>query len=109
MARPSAGRTCRIDVRLTPAEAAALAARADAAGLSLSDYVRQRALGGETTRARARPVPGEVAAVIRQLAAVGNNLNQLVMRYHQSDRPPPAALVELCLAEIRQVIRELAP
>ena len=67
-------RTVRVHVRLTAAELAAWRAKAEAAGVPLSDLLRQ-------AMARTRPWT-PVAADIerernRQVARIGNNLNQL--------------------------------
>lgn len=109
MGRPSTddgGRTERVYVRLTTAEAAALADRAAAAGLSVSDYVRTTALGADPTRRRA--MPADVAQVVRHLSAVGNNLNQLARACNQSGTAPLPPVLEHACGEVVRIIRELS-
>ena len=110
MARPrtdETGRTERVYVRLTPAEAAVLSDRAASAGMSLSDYVRHHALGGEAKRVRRPAMSGDIAALVRQLAAVGNNLNQLVREMHASQTPPLPPVLDHACAEVVRIIKEL--
>lgn len=106
MARPSNGRTERVDVRLTPAEAQALAERAAAFGASVSDFVRLRALGADAAAPVRRRMPEDAAAAVRQLSAIGNNLNQIARFAHSHDLVPPANL-ERALLELREAILEL--
>ncbi|PJN95209.1 hypothetical protein CNY89_09835 [Amaricoccus sp. HAR-UPW-R2A-40] len=84
---PEALRDTRVQLRLTAEERAELERRADAFGLSLSDYLRRRALGSAmpatAAEERAR------AALATALLRIGVNLNQAMRRYNASGRPPP--------------------
>lgn len=60
-------------VRITDAELAALTLQAASAGVSLTEYVRQRALGGEVIR---RSGQAE-AQLLSELNRIGVNLNQI--------------------------------
>ena len=78
---PGAGLTVAVLTRLREDEAARVRADAEAAGLSVSAYVRRRLFG--------RPVAPRVLAqsvdtAQLELARVGTNLNQLVRRAHQT-------------------------
>lgn len=64
-------RTAWIKLRVTPAEKEAIAAKADAQGQTVTDFIRQRALDY-----RLRQTPMEKERV-RQLARIGANLNQI--------------------------------
>ncbi len=67
-------RTVRVHVRVSPAELAAWRAKAAAAGVSLSDLLRQAMARTRTWTATAVAVERERS---RQVARIGNNLNQL--------------------------------
>ena len=64
-------RAALVKLRVTPAEKEAIAAKADAQGQTVTDFIRQRALD---YRLRQTPLEKEH---IRQLARIGANLNQL--------------------------------
>ena len=64
-------RAALVKLRVTPAEKAAISAKADAQGQTVTDFIRQRALDY-----RLRQTPLEKDRV-RQLARIGVNLNQL--------------------------------
>ncbi len=74
-------RSVHLGVQLTPSERQALAAAAENAGTTLSQYVRElclrRSESGATAGVRRNP---EAKALMRQLSAIGNNLNQLSRR-----------------------------
>ena len=78
MVRPRLGdeerRTRTIGVRVTAAEAAELAERAQATRLTMAAYMRCRALG-QPVRPRVERRLG--AAEFRELARIGVNLNQV--------------------------------
>ena len=72
-------RTARLFLRLSPAEQAALATRADKAGMTPPAYLRAAALGTAGPRAQRR-TPADATLlrqVLGQLGRVGNNLNQI--------------------------------
>lgn len=83
MARPKKEthekRTAQRNLRFTLAEDAQLQAAARAAGLSVSEYVRRRALGHPVSFARRSTDPALAAALSR----VGNNVNQLARAAHR--------------------------
>lgn len=64
-------RTALVKLRVTPAEKEAIAAKAEAQGQTVTDFIRQRALD---YRLRQTPLEKER---VRQLARIGVNLNQL--------------------------------
>ena len=85
-------------VRVTAAELDFIARQAAAAGLSVSDYARRRALGR-------RVAPARSAAddrLLMELNRAGVNLNQIA-RALNSDRPERAELVDV-LADFRRVL-----
>ena len=67
-------RTVRVHVRVSPAELAAWRAKAEAAGVPVSDLLRQAMARTRTWTAPAAAVQRERT---RQIARIGNNLNQL--------------------------------
>ncbi|MEE3625000.1 plasmid mobilization relaxosome protein MobC [Nitrospirillum sp. BR 11752] len=76
--RPGQVRACRIQARLSEAEAEALAAQAAAAGLSRGDYLRVLVSAGLTQPA-ARDLAAEEAERRRVwlLSNIANNINQI--------------------------------
>ena len=95
-------RTAWLTSRCTPAFLAKVRGDAEAAGLSLSDYVHER-LGGQLVR-RARRKPGPNAAaearIIAALGRSGNNLNQLLRRVNGYDFRGIPELVEMQLVMV---------
>jgi hypothetical protein len=90
---------------MTPEEAAALAARADAAGYTtLSDFVRAQVLGG-AWGAR-RTMSAERAEVIRGLTVVGERLSMLARLCAHNEAL--WAESEACLAALRETIARVA-
>ena len=67
-------RTGQIHLRVSPVEVAAWRAKAEAAGVPLSDLLRQAMARTRTWTAAAAEVERERT---RQIARVGNNLNQI--------------------------------
>ena len=67
-------RTVRVQVRVSPAELAAWRAKGQAAGVPVSDLLRQAMTRTRTWTAPAAAVQRERT---RQIARIGNNLNQL--------------------------------
>ena len=88
-------RTAWIKLRVTPAEKEAIAAKADAQGQTVTDFIRQRAL-----EYRLRQTPTEKER-IRQLARIGANLNQLArwVNIHKSRAEAIDVLVALVALE----------
>ncbi len=95
-----------LQVRLTPEEAAPIAAAAQAAGLSVSGYARQTLLGQPTPRTQRAAPSADVQALARllgQLGKVGGNLNQLAKLAHHGQ---PVELAET-LAEVRAAAEQV--
>jgi hypothetical protein len=100
MARPTKGRDDQLSemlrCRLRPAEYLRIRQAAQAAGLTLSDYVRRMLLRGEVTIRQYRSLDPDV---YDQLRRIGINLNQAVHKLHATGQIPPelaraAAVVE---------------
>ena len=99
MARPPAGddrRSRHLGVRLSAAEAVAIAAAAKETGTATSVWVRDTALAAASTWPQlATPARRERAAAVQKLAIavrrVGGNINQIARRVHE--RPATAASV----------------
>jgi uncharacterized protein (DUF1778 family) len=90
-------RTASLCLQLTPSERAELEAGADAAGTSLSQYVRDlclRRAGAGTVVAQTRRNP-EARTLAYELKAIGNNLNQLAVVANSTKAMP--ALMDLRL------------
>jgi uncharacterized protein (DUF1778 family) len=86
-------RTASLCLQLTPSERAELEAGADAAGTTLSQYVRElclRRAGAGTVVAQTKRNP-EAKELAHQISAIGNNINQLA-RLANSTKTMPAAM-----------------
>lgn len=81
MARPKKqqieSRGERVTLRLLPTERAQLAAQAEAAGLTLSEFARVAALGQVLTLDRAVPVAAADPHLVIAINRIGVNLNQI--------------------------------
>jgi hypothetical protein len=88
-------------VRLSAIEHAQLASRAAAAGVSLSDYMRQKSLTG-----RIRASPAAAAARLQALNRIGNSLYKV----SQTGTVSPALSTELVILieRIDGLVGELA-
>lgn len=87
-ARPTkAPRSLRLDLRVTPAQDEAMRAAAERAGLSLTAFICQQALGAPASRTRRTPSPDMVllAKVLAQMGKAGSNLNQIAHRLNEYD------------------------
>lgn len=87
-----------VAVRCTPDEYAALQAKAAAAGLTVSGYLRAAALGSPGVRSARRPPVEreELARALGLLGRYGGNLNQLARMANTTGAlPTEAALVAL--------------
>ncbi|MYD88314.1 MAG: MobC family plasmid mobilization relaxosome protein [Acidobacteria bacterium] len=98
-------RTVRAHVRLSPAELAAWRAKAAAAGVPLSDLLRQ-------AMARTRTWTAADAAIERernrQVARIGNNLNQLARWANTHTSTARAVTVIANLVAFERSLREVA-
>jgi hypothetical protein len=90
-------KTAPMQVRLTPAERAELAAAAADAGLTVSDYIRRRALGRRIT-ARVD------LTVINELRRLGGLVKHLTLGSHIDAEAGREAL-----AELREAVARIAP
>lgn len=88
-------------VRLSDTELAALTQRAEAVNRTVAAYVRDVALG-QSPRTR------DTMALVAALSRVGNNLNQLAKRAHQTGHVPAAEALDPLLDEVRALIEGLA-
>lgn len=88
-------------VRLSDAELAALTQRAEASNRTVAAYVRDVALG-QSPRSR------DNAALVAALSRVGNNLNQLAKRAHQTGHVPAAEVLAPLLDEVRAALEGVA-
>jgi len=89
-------RAARVTVRFLPDEHAELEARAAAAGLSPSAYLRACALGDAGPRARRSPtVERSLAAqAIAELNKAGSNLNQIARAVNMEQWPGSSSMIE---------------
>ncbi|WP_448208617.1 plasmid mobilization protein [Azospirillum sp. sgz302134] len=94
-------RTEILRVRLSPAELEALEARAQGVNRTVAAFVREVALG-QSVRVK------DTSATIAALSRVGNNLNQLAKRAHQTGHVPAAEALAPLLDEVRAAIEGLA-
>lgn len=114
MARPHkeepAKRNIMLRLRLTAAEKKSLQAVADNAGLSISDFVRGKALASSPLHRKATP---ERAALIKGLAGlgkIGSNLNQIARsanRLQNDAMPLPQQIIDDALAQIESLSQHL--
>lgn len=98
---PADRRTNSHGVYLSDKEKEQLEKNAEAAGLSVNEYIRRKTLGGEAVQAKADE------ATRRELRAIGNNLNQLTRRAHESGIGKVEAQLEYAIAELRDALGEL--
>lgn len=90
-----------LQIRATPDEAAAIDAKASAAGLTLSDYMRQAAMNAllrRVSRAALDPV------TIHHLALLGSNVNQIARVLNVSGDIERAARMDELAGEIRTLL-----
>lgn len=98
--RPPTGRRVQVNFVVTPEEKAALGRLAADAELSVSEFLRRRALG--------RPVRARTdAAVERQMWAVGVTLNQLARVANRAGQVERASELGAALDELRAAIAAL--
>jgi hypothetical protein len=90
-------------VRLTDAELAAIAGQAQTAGLSVSEYARQRLLTGRVTAAPSR----SQGRLLSELNRCGVNLNQVARHLNSGAGQPGKAGPDdlgIVLAELHRVL-----
>lgn len=88
-------------VRLTDAELVAIADQAKAAGLSVSEYARQRLAGGSVTVRDRRPARSQ-ARLLSELNRCGVNLNQVAR--HLNSGAAMSDDLGIVLAELHRVL-----
>jgi hypothetical protein len=90
-----------LKLRVTAEEKAAFELAAAEAGLSLSDFVRQRLSGARLRRT------AEERETIRHLARIGSNLNQLARWANTHKSHTEAIEVVLCLDQLQADVRQM--
>lgn len=100
-------RRARLNLRVTAAERAQLAAAAGAAGVGLADYARRTLLAkvGQASAPTAIAVRRIDPAAVSALTRVGANLNQLARRANAGDLLQPGELPDALAALDRQLAR----
>lgn len=91
-----------VKIRTTPQQRAKWFAKAEARGISFSDFARQ-SMNGVVVRKRRGPRPVD-PALLRQLARLGNNLNQLTRWANRDQRYADRLAI---LAQLVGIEREL--
>lgn len=110
--RPSGSKTRQrggmVSFRASEAERAALAAKAETAGVSLGAYIRTSTLAAPVTRGRRRPsIDRELLArAVAQLGRIGGSLQQIAKRLNFG-QPEYAADIPAALEEFRQAVAVL--
>lgn len=97
------GTTGKIEIRCSDADRAAWKAKADAAGLTLSELVRQSLGRVRTWTAKDRQAS---RARVLQLARIGNNLNQIARWANTHKSGADAAEVIGALISIERLLKE---
>jgi hypothetical protein len=100
-----------ISIRLDEDERAELARRADATGITIAAYVRERSLDTPPPRMRPRPTLEirELARLTGAIGKIGANLNQIA-KWANADKAisaERAALVEKFRTEMRALMAEV--
>lgn len=97
-------------IRLSPDERADVQAQADAAGISLGELIRRRALGHVVQPPRRLQWPVELGQLAGEVARIGNNLNQLAHLAHiaRQDGTLTDTVAEGVSHQIKDVRVELA-
>ena len=98
-------RTVRVHARVSPAELADWRAKAAAAGVPVSDLLRQAMARTRTWTAAAADVDRERT---RQIARIGNNLNQLARWANANASAVEAVAVIANLVAFERELRKLA-
>lgn len=86
---------------LSKKEKLELEKRSEAAGLSINEYLRRSALGGEPVQSKSDQ------KTRRELRWIGNNLNQLARRANKGELPEVAEAVEDGIEELREALQQI--
>lgn len=97
---PEKRRTKSLGVSLSPEEKRELEERAEAHGMSQSEYMRRRAFGRHI-----QPKSDQKTRV--ELRRIGNNLNQIARRANMGDLGKIEAQAEAVISELRDAISDL--
>jgi len=96
-------RSYRIGLRFSMAEKVSLKQKAERAGLTPSEYIRQASLKG-----RIIPAPGaEELKAYRELTGIANNLNQLTKEAHKQNLPMIAPRLLKAMEDVNKLIKSL--
>jgi hypothetical protein len=98
-------RTSKVEIRLTPTEREEIEARAEAAGLSLSDYVRVAARSATIQSRLDHAATRELAATASTLGRVGGLLKLWLMERRDEGVSAPA--IGGLYDEIRDLIADI--
>jgi hypothetical protein len=93
----------QLNISLTATEQASITARATALGMRPAPFGRALLLARDSSPSARQPQSNHKQLIYGQLVRLGNNLNQLVRRLHQTGEPVPADLEPL-LRDIRHII-----
>lgn len=96
-------RTRQIKIRATIQEDIDIRNAAEAAGLSIGEFIRRRTRGIPVCP----PAAKADARLLVELNAIGNNLNQLVRNIHTDRYADHAPQCEHVLAELRRILRKV--
>ena len=83
MSKPEKEKRKNFPLRLSASERTVLEAKASAAGLKLSPYLRQAGLN-KTISSKTNRVPAINRATYVELGRIGNNINQMTKAAHKS-------------------------
>ncbi|WAH66886.1 plasmid mobilization protein [Xanthomonas hortorum] len=97
-------RTKQSLVRLSDEEYALLSERADASGVTLTDYIRSQALGAKPLRAQRRPSVDRaaLAQLLGRIGVVGGNVNQIARKLNSGQSADYIDLMET-MKEVREM------
>jgi hypothetical protein len=96
----------QLNIKLTLREIDSLRARADAVRMRPVDFGRAQLFADKPLpRAASNAAPHLDTLFLLQLSRIGNNLNQITRKFHETGVCPPRSLESL-LSDIRELIRK---
>lgn len=98
----------QLKIWLSDDEHAALKARAEAEGVTVTDLIRARCLKAPARRKRRGPDVQELHRITAQLGRIGGNVNQLARVANENGRLPTVAMLQDTRAELRTMTSHLA-